>query len=815
MNFFSWYFTAGILSVTKVAANYVRSVLHHYNLAGLLKTLFSPWKRDISFIPKGLHPILWAEAFLNNIITRLLGAIVRMGVILWGLGVLLFIGIVVILVTTFALAAPFILLGGSFVIGQFFGIVAGGTVFILATIVLIVQVLAWQRDSRKHIDFIQYPDQAPWRDRALLRLGVPPKSIDPETLASPAKRAAFFAVNRIFPEQVAAAWNIEGRSYARRELKRRFWDWENLKRDSRIGKYWSYAYTPHLDHYVSDLSEADFSTYRDQEWIGRENVLEMLTLTLSRPTDSSALLVGPPGIGKRSLIHALARRIRENHFTERAIDESRLLVLDMGQAISDAHAEGIDPKGMLRSLFNEAVYAGNVVLVIENIDLFLNPESDLCVSDVLNDYLALPSCRIIGLLTPEAYQTLGRGQIPALKYFETIVVPEPTKDETIDIMVETFRTLERRRPVFTVRGLQSIVDGAERYNWERPFPERAIDLAQEILLFWEKQPDVAFIDRPTVEDFLEMKSGIPMGEASEGEREKLLNLEALLHERIIGQDEAITQISEAFRKARVGLGNDKKPIGSFLFLGPTGVGKTETAKALAAVYFNDPDRMVRLDMSEFQTPQSIEELIGSAEMNVPGRMTTLIREHPYTILLLDELEKVYPPALDLFLQILDEGYVTDGFGRKVNFRNTIVIATSNAGADRIHQATAAGQTMGELKDELIEMIISQGIFRPEFLNRFDGVILFNSLTPSEMEEVTAQKLRAFAEKLYTEKRIRINFTPEAIRAIVERGYEREFGVRSINRYISDVVEDAIVKRLLAGTLTEGAEITFTDQDLAG
>ncbi|MFZ1655159.1 MAG: AAA family ATPase [Candidatus Moraniibacteriota bacterium] len=814
MNFFLWYYTIGILSISRIAGNYIRYVLHRFNIVGLFRTLISPWKRDISFHTwRGLHPILFAQALVNNIITRLLGAIVRSVVLMSGFGAIALMAVLVILLSLFAAVAPLVLIGGSVIIGAVFGTIAGMAAFVMAIILTIVAVLTWHEYERGRIDYALLPEHAPWRDRALMRLGLSPKSVTAETIGVPEKRAAFLTEKRIAPEHFDRAWAIEGAVYAAKDRLSRFWEWEQLRRDPRIGKYWAYAYTPRLDHYIMDLSEHDFSNYARQELIGRESVMEMLTLTLSRPNDNSALLIGDPGIGKRSIVHAFARCIRENRFTDTVIDEARVAIFDLGQVISDARSQGIDPKGLLRDLLNGTVYAGNVVLVIENINLFLDPESDMAVGDVLNDYLSLPTCRIIGLMTGEAYHTLGQRQIPALKYFEAIQVPEPTKDEVIAILVDTFKPLERNRPVFTIQALHAIIDGAERYNWEMPFPERAVDLAQEVLIYWEKHPDLAFIERTVVEDFLEAKSGIPMGEANEEERQKLLHLEALLHERVIGQAEAIKQMSEAFRKARTGLGNDKKPIGSFLFLGPTGVGKTETAKALAAVYFGDEDRMVRLDMSEFQTPQSIDELIGSAEMNVQGRMTSLIKERPYSILLLDELEKAYPRALDLFLQILDEGYVTDGFGHKVNFRNTIVIATSNAGADLIHVATNAGRSMVDIKDELMDAIIAKGTFRPEFLNRFDGVILFNSLTSEEMEQVTALKLQAFADKLYKEKKVKLTFTPEAVRTVVAKGYEREYGARSINRYIADVVEDTIVKRLLEGTLAEGTEVTFTEHDL--
>ncbi len=816
MNFFLWYYSIGILTIAKIAMNYVRYVLHRFNIVGLSRTLISPWKRDISFNTwRGFHPVLFAQALLNNLITRFLGAVVRTIVLAGGFLAIVLMGIAVIVLSFFAAIAPLLLAGGSFVVGAVFGTLVGIVSFLGAAVVTIIGVLGWHRYMRGQADYSREPEHAPWRDRAVMRLGLSPKDVDAETIGVPEKREAFLAAHRIAPELFDMAWKIEGDHFLDKERESRFWEWEHLCRATRIGKYWAYAYTPHLDHYVSDLSEHDFSNYMGQESIGREKAMEMLTLTLSRPTDNSALLVGDPGIGKRSIVHAFARRIRENRFTEKIIDEARVVIFDMGQAISDARTQGIDPKSQLRTLLDEAVYAGNVVMIIEGIERFLDPESDMAVGDILNDYLSLPTCRIIGLMTGEAYHTLGQRQIPALKYFEAITVTEPSKEDTIRILIDTFKRLEQNRPVFTVQALTAIVDGAERYNWELPFPERAIDLAQEVLIYWEKHPDLAFIERTVVEDFLEEKSGIPMGEASEEEKQKLLNLEELLHARVIGQVEAIKQMSEAFRKARTGLGNDKKPIGSFLFLGPTGVGKTETAKALAAVYFGDEERMVRLDMSEFQTPQSIDELIGSAEMNVQGRMTTLIKEHPYSILLLDELEKAYPRALDLFLQILDEGYVTDGFGHKVNFRNAIVIATSNAGANLIHEATNAGRSMVEIEEELINTIIQQGTFRPEFLNRFDGVILFNSLTPEEMEQVTALKLKAFADKLYKEKKVKLNFTPEAIRAVVAHGYEREFGARSINRYIGDVVEDVIVRRLLEGTLGEGAEVTFTENDLGG
>lgn len=815
MHFFVWYYTTGLLGVVRIAWNAIRYVFHRFNIWGLTRTLFAPWKRDVSFrLWSGFHPILFLHSISNNILVCFLGAVVRVTVIGAGLAIaLLTLGVVALLIPL-AFVAPVMIFGGALWVGMEEGLFMGWGVFFVSLGIVVIALYGWRDHVRRHTDYTKDLEHAPWRKRTLLRLGIPADSLDGAVWSSTEKRTAFLLEQKIEPDLFARAWAVEKSLYEAKEETKRFWDWKELHRAPRIGKHWTYAYTPKLDRYCIDLSQEDHSPYRRHQRIGREQVMKTLVLTLSRPAENSALLVGNPGIGKRSFVHVLAREIRENEYQHERIDETRVMLFDLGQVLSDGRTEGIDPKSLLRDVLNQAVYAGNIILVIESIDLYLNPLSELAVGEVLHEYLNLPTCRIVGLMTEEAYRQVGQQQIPALKYFETIQVSEPNHEETLEILLDTFKGLEAKRPVFTLQALESIIENAERYNWERPFPERAIDLAQELLVYWDKHPDWPFITHEVVEDFLEEKSGIPMGEATSEERDKLLNLETFLHERVIGQHEAIKQIAESFRKVRAGLGNDKKPIGSFLFLGPTGVGKTETAKALAQVYFGSEERMIRLDMSEFQTPQSIAELIGSTELNIQGRMTTLVREHPYSILLLDELDKAYPRALDLFLQILDEGFVTDGFGHRVNFRNTIVIATSNAGASFIHEATSQGRSVASIEDELIDHIIAEGMFRPEFLNRFDGVILFQSLTAEEMEAVTRLKLEAFAKKLYQEKKIKMTFAPEVMRVIIERGYKPEFGARSINRYIADVVEDATVKRLLQGELREGTEIVFTSADLS-
>lgn len=815
MHFVLWYYTAGLLGLLRVESNFIRLIVHRFNLWGLLSTLVAPWKRDVTWHTwRGFQPLRFVHALVNNLIVRFLGLIVRSVVLVTGVVLVSLSLLVAMIGLLLMLIAPLVLLGGAWSLGAMTDPWVGGGLFFVSLGVVVGALYGWRDSVVRHTDYAAYPERAPWRARVIARLGLAGADWDDRLFGSAEERSAWLVQHNLDEALFEEAWELEREAYEAERTRERFWDWAQLKHIPRIGKYWAYAYTPTLDRYSVDLTEQDHTAYGAHRPIGRDKTLELLALTLSRPTDHNVLLVGEPGLGKRSLIHALARQIRENTYTDPMLDDARILWFDLGAVLSDARSRAIDPKGFLRELLDEAAYAGNIILVIDAIELYLNPESELSVAEVLHDALSLPTCRVIGLMTSEAHRTIGAHQIQALKYFETLLLAELDQPATLRVLLDTFRPLERKRPIFTLTALHRVYEAAERFNWEAPFPERALDLAQAVVAYWEQHPEAAQITQSIVETVVEAKSGIPLGEATASERDQLLHLEERLHERVIGQHEAIKQIAEAFRKVRSGLGNEKKPIGSFLFLGPTGVGKTETAKALAAVYFGHEERMIRLDMSEFQTADSVSELIGSTELKLEGRLTTLIKEHPYSILLLDELEKAYPKALDLFLQVLDEGFVTDGFGHRVSFRNTIIIATSNAGAAFIREAALAGKSMEMIEDELLSRIVAEGTFRPEFLNRFDGVIVFQSLTKEEMAQVTRIKLEAFATKLYTEKKITLTFDDTVIRTIIERGYKPEFGARSINRYIADVIEDAIVKRLLRGELLSGTAVTFTAADLA-
>ena len=516
-------------------------------------------------------------------------------------------------------------------------------------------------------------------------------------------------------------------------------------------------------------------------------------------------------MGKSTLIHSLAKKIRTGK-AERYFKNKRILVMDMGRLISDAINKGVDVENEIRHLFTEAANAGNIILAIEHFEQYLGKEASAFhpdIAPVLGEFLAHPNFQIIATSSPKEYHQLIEKHDQILKYFETIEMREPSEEDTIEILYSDLKPYEIGRVVFTHEGFKSIIRESNRYNWSSPLPERAIDLAMDVMMYWSKKSDELFVNEETVAEFLSLKTGTPHGEVKSGERKKLLNLEKILHQQVIGQEEAIKQVAEALRRARSGISNTDKPVGSFLFLGPTGVGKTETAKALAKTYFGDEEKMIRFDMSEFQSPSSIDRLIGSSQLNQQGRLVTAVKDNPYSLILLDEIEKAYPEILDIFLQILDEGFVTDAFGEKVNFRNAMIIATSNAGAALIKEEVGKGYDAEKIKQDIIDYAISNGIFRVEFLNRFDGVIFFRPLAGDELTSVVRLMLQKLAKRLQSEKNIEVEFSDDIMGKIIEKGYNPIFGARSLNRYIEDTVEDILAKKIIAGEVRRGEKVRIS------
>ncbi len=806
--FFAWYYNKGLQQVLEIWKNFLFFSWRYFSVAELLLTLFAPWHRDVEIRNwRGWNPLRSSEMLIENFFSRLIGLIVRLVVI--SIGLIFFVAVFAV-----GLGAVLLWICGPFLVIFLLSLILRGQLNLIA----IVPLLAWiaftlfcyEYDTATPLlemigaEFIKHS----MFERICNRLGLVGKNFPGEILENQAMLTEFLKIRGITLAEYQQIKQWELVRMQQQKAEKEFWTWENLKRVIPIGMQWRYGYTVHLDRYAHDLSEVDASEYAKAELIGRSSEREILKLILTRPDQNCALLVGNAGIGRKTLIHGLAREIRTGQAQD-LFQNARIMLLDLGRVISDAINRGQDVENQLRVVFHEAAWAGNIILVIEHIEHYLGGEGNLLhpdVSAVLVDFLAMPSFHLICTSTPGEYHQLIEKKQQLVKYFEIIEVTQPSEIEAIEIMQQQLEKYEQKKVLFTYGALREIVSSSSKHNWSVPLPERALDLMMDTLMFWEKEPTEQFVTEKTVDAYLSFKTGIKQGSIDNSERKKLLKLENTLHRQVVGQEQAVSQVAEALRRARSGIGDNEKPIGSFLFLGPTGVGKTETAKALAKVYFGDEKHVIRLDMSEFQTPNSIDRLLGSSQLNKQGRLVTQIKDNPYSLLLLDEIEKAYPDILDIFLQILDEGFVTDAFGEKINFRNCMIIATSNAGAALIKKMVEGQEKAEQIKQAVIDYTVKNNIFKVEFLNRFSGVIFFRPLNQKELIDVVWLKLQNFANRLDKEKNIQIDFEENIAEKIIEKGYNPIFGARSLNRYIEDTVENLVAKKIIAGQASNGEKI---------
>jgi len=590
------------------------------------------------------------------------------------------------------------------------------------------------------------------------------------------------------------------RTQAHIKENKKFWEYRNLAKKGSIGKDWAAGYTITLDEYSIDWSEMikragypDIFGYKDE--------IEQVERILSNPEINNVLIVGEPGVGMENIILALAKKsvLEESLPT---INNKRIVELKIPLLL--AKLTSLDEVELtLEKIFQEVARAGNVILVIDEFHNYVGGEQRpgaIDITGILSSYLPLSQFQFAALTS---YSGLHKNIEPhpsLLNFFSKVEVKEPSKEETLLMLEDMVFSLERKYRVFiSWQALKEIVDLCERYITSVPFPKKAKDTLEEAVVKVVAKRKT-WVGRDDVDELISQKTEIPVGKLEQKEKSILLNLEKLIHRRIINQDEAVNEVAAALRRARTEIVIRKRPMGCFLFLGPTGVGKTETSKALAEIYFGSEDRMIRLDMSEFQNLEDIPRLIGSFEYE--GLLTTQVRENPFSLVLLDEIEKAHPNILNLFLQVLDEGHLTDGMGRKVDFKNTIIIATSNAGYKVILEALKEGKQMIEIKEELLEYLFEQGTFRPEFINRFDAVVVFRALTKENLLDIAHLQLSKIQKSL-AQRNIEFIIQDELKEKIVELGYDIKFGARNMKRVIQDKVENAIAQALLKGEIKKG------------
>lgn len=648
----------------------------------------------------------------------------------------------------------------------------------------------------------------------------------------------------------------------------------------------SVANTPTLNKFGRDLTKLAQEKALDPV-IGRTKEIERIIQILSRRTKNNPVLIGDPGVGKTAVIEGLASKIIAGDVPE-LLKDKRVVILDLSSMLAGAKYRG-EFEERVKKVMEELMLAKDVILFIDEFHTLVGvggAEGAIDASNILKPALARGELQVIGATTIEEYRKHVEKDPALERRFQPVMIEEPTQEESLEILKGLRDRYEAHHKVkITDEALKAAVELSHRYIADRFLPDKAIDLIDEasskVRLTkytapapikdleekiaslgiekeeainnqdfekaakirdeekklkeelemtkdeWSKKTNekAGVVTEQDIANIVSSWTGVPVNKLQEEESQRLLNLEEILHSRVVGQEDAVKAVSKAIRRARVGLKDPGRPIGSFIFLGPTGVGKTELSKALAEVMFGDENAMIRVDMSEYMEKHSVSKLIGSPPGYVGfddgGQLTEKIRRKPYSVILFDEIEKAHPDVFNILLQLLDDGRLTDSKGRVVDFKNTVVIMTSNAGASSIRKNKTLGfgtyqdeesmekSEYEKMKESVMKEVKTQ--FRPEFLNRVDDIIVFHSLTEKELGEIVKLMVKSLEARL-EEMNIKMELDEAALKRISKEGYDPAFGARPLKRAVQRLLEDKISEEILKGNISSGRNVIVKAED---
>jgi len=562
--------------------------------------------------------------------------------------------------------------------------------------------------------------------------------------------------------------------------------------------------TPTLDAVSEDLTTAAVNGQLPM-MIDRDPQIEEIFRVIVGG-QQSVVLVGPEGVGKSTVLAGMAEHMVKED-VPKILQDRRLVRISIPHLVSGANPAQAQERLLI--VLGEVARARNIILAFTDIDQLVGQDSDASdLAATLVDFLSRSGTFAVATTTPQSYTALVERSILG-RIFQKVDVLEPDQESAIHMLESHIGGIEfEHKVIFSYEAVERAVKLSDRYMHETYLPKKAIEVAREAALQVSKsRGQDALVTGQDVAQIVSAKTGIPTMSVAADEKEKLLGLEENMHGRVIGQDEAVRAVAAALRRARTELRSQARPIATFLFLGPTGVGKTELAKTVAATYFGSEEMMVRLDMSEYQDSSSINRLLGVPGSQSGGLLTQAVRKQPFAIVLLDELEKAHPDILNVFLQVFDDGRLTDSTGRTIDFTNTIIICTSNAGTQYIQDAIDRSENLEVIKTHLIEEEL-RGIYRPEFLNRFDGIIVFKPLAQADVLQITNLFMKAVALRLET-KGIGFRAEDAAVAELAARGFDPKFGARPLRRLVQDEVDNAIASALLQGEVQRRDTIVFT------
>jgi len=584
----------------------------------------------------------------------------------------------------------------------------------------------------------------------------------------------------------------------------------NLSRKRRTGgiaRDWSFGYIPLLTRFGQNISEQiSRNGLLASNLEAHTEALNQLIGTFAKGGRQNSVLVGAAGVGKTTIVHAFAEKLLDA--TSTLTDDLKfrqVFILDASALIAAAPGRG-ELENLVMQVLSEAYGAKNIIICLDNAQLFFEEGiGSVDLTNVLLPILEAGRLRIILTMDEQRYLRIGQRNPGLINALNRISVSAATQEETLKVMQDQLIVTEFNQKVtYMHQALEESYRLSERYVHDLSMPGRAVKLMESAAGYAED----GFVTMMSVQKAIEKTMNIKVGVAhAENERDTLLHLEDLIHKRMINQTRAVSVVSDALRRARAGVRNQDRPIGTFLFLGPTGVGKTELAKALADVYFGGEDRMIRLDLNEFVRPSDVSRLIADGADD-PSSLTAQAMKQPFSVVLLDEIEKAHPQVLTTLLQLLDEGILRDVKNREVSFRDAIVIATSNAGADRIREYIERGYELEQFEKQFVDELINTNQFRPEFLNRFDEIVTFRPLSKTELVQVIDLILAGINKTLSLQK-VSITVEQEAKELLVDQGYDPRLGARPMRRIVQRTVENTVAKQMLSGTVSPGSVITIT------